>query len=175
VPVDLVHAVQLEVAQLPEAQPGGPGEQQRVGVQPGQPAGSGSGQLLERDDQPAVGVRRQVAGQRVRGVRHVPGEQHWSGRGDGPAPLADVGEELADGEDLPAPVPERVCPTVRMTGLGEGGQPGFDVRAPVEGGQVGDRRVAGRQEPPEPGQVAGDALDRGRGAGGGGLRAVVEQ
>ena len=117
----------------------------------------------------------QVAGQRVRGVRDVPGEQQRPGRGGGPAPLGDVGEELADGEDLPAPVPERVRPPVRMPGGGERGQPGFDVRAPVQRGQVGDRRVAGGQEPAEPGQVAGDRLDRGRGAGGGGLRAVVEQ
>ena len=34
---------------------------------------------------------------------------------------------------------------------------------------------SGRQEPAEPGQVAGDRLHRGRGAGGAGLGAVVEQ
>ena len=158
VPVDLVHAVQLEVAQLTQAQPGGAGEQQRVGVQPGQRAGSGCGPLLERDGQPAVGVRGQVAGQRVRGVGDVPGEQQRPGRGGGPAPLGDVGEELADGEDLPAPVPDRVRPPVRMPRGGQRGQPGFDVRAPVQRGQVGDRRVAAGQEPAEPGQVAGDAL-----------------
>ena len=85
----------------------------------------------------------QVAGQRVRGVGDVAGEHQRPGRGVGPAPLGDVGEELADGEDLPAPVPDRVRPPVRMPGGGQRGQPGFDVRAPVQRGQVGDRRVAG--------------------------------
>jgi hypothetical protein len=175
VPGDLVHAVQLEVAQLTQAQPGGAGEQQRVGVQPGQRVGPGRGQLFQRGGQPAVGVRWEVAGQRVRGVGDVPDEQQRPGRGGGPAPFGDVGEELADGEDLPAPVPDRVRPPVRMPGGGQRGQPGFDVCAPVQRGQVGGRWVAGRQEPAEPGQVAGDRLDRGRGAGGGGLGAVVEQ
>ena len=160
-PVDLVHAVQLEIAQLPQPQPSGPGEQQRVGVQPGQRARPRNREFRQGDGQPAVGVRRQVAGQRVRGVRDVPGEDQRAGRSRRPAPLGDVGEELADGEDLPAPVPDRVRPPVRMPGGSERGQPGFDVRAPVQRGQVGDRRVAGGQEPAEPGQVASDRLDRG--------------
>ena len=143
VPGDLVHAVQLEVAQLTETQSGGAGEQQRVGVQPRERAGPGRGQLGQGGGQPAVGVRREVAGQRVRGVRDVAGEDQRSGRGRGPVPFGDFGEELADGEDLPAPVPERVRPPVRMVGGGQRGQPGFDVCAPVQRGRVGDRRVAG--------------------------------
>jgi hypothetical protein len=110
---------------------------------PGQRAGPGRRPFLQRDGEAAIGVRGQVARQWVRGVGDVAGEEQRAGRGDGPVPVGDVGEELADGEDLPAPVPDRVRPPVGVPGGGQRGQPGFDVRAAVERGQVGDRRVAG--------------------------------
>ena len=119
---------------------------------------------------------RQVAGQRVRGVGDVPGEHQRPGRGGGPAPLGDVGEELADGEDLPASVPDRDAarPSGCRAAASEASQGSMCARRSSAARSVTGGSQAG-QEAAEPGQVAGDRLDGGRGAGGGGLRAVVEQ
>ena len=74
---DLVHAVELEVEQLADPQPGRALQQQRVGAQP---VGGG----LERGDEATVGVGRQVAGQRPRQAR----ERRGGRRAGGAAPAA---------------------------------------------------------------------------------------
>ena len=140
--------------------PGRAGEQQRVGVQPRQGRRPARREGLERGGQAPVGVRRQITRQRLRQLGNVAGKDQGTGGGGGPPPLQDVGEELADGEDLPALVSHRHRGAVVVLGGGQHGQPRLDVGAPVQYRQVGDGRVQGGQEATESGEVAGHGLGK---------------
>ena len=102
------------------------------------------GESSQRRGQPPVGVGGQVAGQRARQLGEVAGEDQPPGRGLGPAPLGDVVEELADGQD-PARRSEAAigAPVRGLAGGGDRGQVGLDVALPVQRGQRGQRRVDG--------------------------------
>jgi len=97
------------------------------------------------------------------------------GGAEGQPPFADVGEELADGDDPHPPVSDGQGRDVGSACLGQRGEPGLEVRLPVQQGQVGHRRVEAGQEPPERAQVAGDRRHRGRRSGGGREGAVIEE
>ena len=152
-----MHAVQLEVGQLADAHPGGPHQQQRVGAQPVRRG-------LQRRQQRAFLVGGQVAGQRVRQLRCVAGEEQPPGRGFGPAPFGDGVQEAADrldaglggggGDRLPGAVVDR---------RGDLGQVGLDVTLPVQCRQRGQARVVAGQEPAEVRELGRGALHRGAG------------
>ncbi len=148
-PGDLVHAVEFEVDQFPDAQPGGALQQQRVGGQPVRP-------VLQRADEPAVQVRGQVARQRTGHFRDVGGEHQPAVRRLGPAPFGDVVEQTGHRQHPAAAFGHRY----RRAGagvdrLGGRGQVGLDVPASVQRGQAGQVRV-------DRGQMAGEVVEPAR-------------
>ena len=151
---DLVHAVQFEHGELADAHPGGAHQQQRVGAQPVR-------RVLQRRQQRPLLIRGQVAGQRVRQLRRVAGEDQPPGRGLGPAPLGDRIQERADGLDpllgggggdrRPGAVVDRGGDLVQVR---------LDVLLPVQQRQRGQARVVPGQEPAEVRQLRRGALHR---------------
>ena len=140
---DLVDAVEFEVAQFADADPGGAGKQERAGEQPVR----GGFQCLA--DEP-VGVGGQVAGQRPREFRDVAGEHEPAGGRVGPFPFGDVGEEPAEGDD---PVPLLAgadgLPAAERGGDGGRGEVGLDVMLPVQPGEGVQAGVDGGEMPAE--------------------------
>ena len=86
---DLVHAVELEVEQLTDAQPAwrGPAAARRRPAGRGEPCSA----VMSRRSS----VRGQVARQRAGQFRDVAAEHQPPGRCLGPAPLGDVGEQAS--------------------------------------------------------------------------------
>jgi hypothetical protein len=81
-----VHAVELQVEELADAQPTRPLEHQGIG-------GEAELGAAERLGEPTVGVDRQVTRERAGQAGDVGAEDEAAGGGLLPAPLGDVGEE----------------------------------------------------------------------------------
>lgn len=143
-------------------------------MQPGWRCGPGRREALQRVEKSTVGVRGQVARQRMRQLGKVAAEDQASSRRGGPSPFGGVGQELAHGEDLAAAVADGELGAVFVPGLGEPGQPRLD-RGPLQPAQVEGGRLAGGEEPAEGGQVARGGLDRGGRMRGAPLGAVVQE